>query len=530
MSESQRTQGFAIVVVLLISLVILMSVVTTASVTTLTTRVTTADERVAYQALLTAESGINSLEARIRSLPTASRYHGPFNDSTPQLKTQSLAALNAWLNAQGLATLELAEANQVTLSITDLQTSPTERITVRSTGTLGDRGVKLVLVDFVRFREARLPPVSAALTSWPDITVSGNAMITGQAGTGASGQISNLTTVTSSYTIKAGTPSPYSFVLQVDNATLIRVRGYLVIGGHTYRVASREGSALQLTTLERATAERAITAGTPVHLIPYATAVEVRSLNATTFKVSDALGFLVGDTIFVGVGVGARQATVTGIDHQRETISVSWVGAPPSDSSPIAEGTPITRAISGATSHRAIEVRGNATVDNPRPHNSAISNPFALDPTRTLFYQIFKLTYQDFTARYPTVPSGSFNGVVSGVRHVSGHLNLTGNSSICGRGVLVVNGDLIINGSCQEGFYGLIYVRGQYRQQGNSTINGAVVAEGRSELGHPSEDTALAGTGQGEAKLGYDPRALLEASLLIAPAEFSLSQGSWRQR
>lgn len=526
MSESRRTQGFAIVVVLLISLVILMSIVTTASVTTLTTRVTTADERVAYQALLTAESGINSLEARIRSLPTASRYRGPFNDSTPQLKTQSLAALNAWLNAQGLATLELAEANQATLSITDLQTSPTERITVRSTGKLGDRGVKLVLVDFVRFREARLPPVSAALTSWPDIKVSGNAMITGQAGTGASGRIDNVATATSGFVIGAGTPSPYSFVLQVDNAALIRVRGYLVIGGHTYRVVSREGSALQLATLERATAERIITAGTPVHLIPYATAVEVRSLNATTFKVSDTLGFLVNDAI----SVGTRQARVTGIDHQRETISVSWVGAPPSDSNPIAEGTPITRAISGATSHGAIAVQGNAAVDNPRPHNSAISNPFALDPTRTLFYQIFKLTYQDFTALYPTVPSGSFNGVVSGVRHIRGTLNLTGNSSICGRGVLVVNGDLTINGSCQEGFHGLIYVRGQYRQQGNSTINGAVVAEGRSELGHPSEETALAGTGQGEAKLAYDPRALLEASLLIAPAEFSLSQGSWRQR
>ncbi|MBS3966088.1 MAG: hypothetical protein KGZ60_02370 [Truepera sp.] len=526
MGESQRTQGFAIVVVLLISLVVLMSIVTTASVTTLTTRVTTADERVAYQALLTAESGINSLEARIRSLPTARQYHGPFNDSTPQLKTQSLAALNAWLNAQGLATLELAKANQATLSITDLRTNPTERITVRSTGTLSDRGVKLVLVDFVRFREARIPPVSAALTSWPAIKVSGNAMITGQAGAGASGQISNVAMVRSPYTIRAGTPAPYSFVLQVDNVVLIRVRGYLVIGGHTYRVTAREENTLQLTMLERAIAKRTITAGSPVHLIPYATAVEVRSLNATTFKVSDTLGFLVNDAI----SVGARRATVTGINHQRETISVSWEGAPPTDSNRIAEGTPITRAISGATSHGAIVVLGNATVDNPRPHNSGISNPFALDPTRTLFYQIFKLTYQDFTARYPTVPSGGFNGEVSGVRHLNGNLNLTGNSSICGRGVLVVNGDLTINGSCNDGFYGLIYVRGQYRQQGNSTINGAVVAEGRSELGNPSDDTALAGTGQGAAKLGYDPRALLEASLLIAPTEFSLSQGSWRQR
>ncbi|MBS3933030.1 MAG: hypothetical protein KGZ35_01610 [Truepera sp.] len=526
MSEIQRTQGFAIVVVLLISLVVLMSIVTTASVTTLTTRVTTADERVAYQALLTAESGINSLEARIRSLPAARQYHGSFDDSTAQLKAQSLAALNDWLNREGLATLELAEANQATLSITGLQTSPTERITVRSTGTLGDRGVKLVLVDFVRFKEARIPRVSAALTSWPDINVSGNAMITGQAGAGASGQIGNIAMVTSPYTIGAGTPAPYSFALQVDNAALIRIRGYLVIGGHTYRVASREGSALQLTTLERTVAERTIAVGSPVHLIPLATATEVGSLNATTFKVSDALGFLVNDAI----SVGTRRATVTGINHQRETISVSWEGAPPTNSNRIAEGTPIVRMISGATSSGAIAVRGTATVDKPRPHNSGISNPFALDPTRTLFYQIFKLTYQDFTTRYPTVPSGGFNGEVSGVRHVNGKLNLTGNSSICGRGVLVVNGDLTINGSCEKGFSGLIYVRGQYRQQGNSIINGAVVAEGRSELGNPSDDTALAGTGQGAAKLGYDPRALLEASLLIAPAEFSLSRGTWRQR
>lgn len=526
MSESQRTQGFAIVVVLLISLVILMSIVTTASVTTLTARVTTADERVAYQALLTAESGINSLEARIKNLPGARQYRGTFDDSTPQHKTQSLAELNAWLNREGLATLNLAEANQAVLNITDLRTSPTERITVRSRGTLSDRGVKLVLVDFVRFREARIPPVSAALTSWPNINVSGSATITGQAGAAISGRIDNIATVTVGLVIEGGTPAPHSFALQVDNAALISVRDYLVIGGHTYRVESREGNTVQLTTLERAASERAIAAGSPVHLIPYATAAEVGSLNATTFEVSDTLGFLVGDTIFVA----ARRARVTGVDYDSDTISVIWEGAAPTDSDRIAEGTPITRAINGATSPGAIDIKGNATVDNPRPHNPGISNPFALDPTRTLFYQTFNLTYQDFTARYPAISSHGFNGTISGIRHVSGDLTLTENNSICGRGVLVVDGDLTINGSCPGGFYGLIYVRGRYRQQGNSTINGAVVAEGQSEFGNPAEETALAGTGQGQAKLGYDPRALLEAGLLIAPTEFSLSQGSWRQR
>jgi hypothetical protein len=82
--------------------------------------------------------------------------------------------------------------------------------------------------------------------------------------------------------------------------------------------------------------------------------------------------------------------------------------------------------------------------------------------------------------------------------------------------VLVVDGNLTINGSCEGGFSGLIYVRGRYVQLGG-TINGAVVAEGRSELAN-------------EATLRYDPRALLEASLLVAPAEFWLSQGTWRQR
>jgi len=44
----------------------------------------------------------------------------------------------------------------------------------------------------------------------------------------------------------------------------------------------------------------------------------------------------------------------------------------------------------------------------------------------------------------------------------------------------VVIGDLTVNGTCSSGFQGLVYVAGDYDQQGNSVLTGAVVVDVRT--------------------------------------------------
>jgi hypothetical protein len=117
---------------------------------------------------------------------------------------------------------------------------------------------------------------------------------------------------------------------------------------------------------------------------------------------------------------------------------------------------------------------------------------------------------------------------------VRGPLHLTGSKSLCGQGILVVIGDLTVNGTCSAGLQGLVYVAGDYDQQGNSVLTGAVVVEGVADLracrGEEC-DTQIAGTGQGGGKIAYDPVVLLKLRLQSQGlASVRPVAGTWRQR
>jgi hypothetical protein len=89
-----------------------------------------------------------------------------------------------------------------------------------------------------------------------------------------------------------------------------------------------------------------------------------------------------------------------------------------------------------------------------------------------------------------------------------------------------------VNGTCSRppapglppGFQGLVYVAGDYDQQGNSVLTGAVVVEGVADL------TKIAGTGQGRGKIAYDPKILLELRLKSQGlASVRPLAGTWRR-
>ncbi|WP_018110343.1 hypothetical protein [Thermus igniterrae] len=110
---------------------------------------------------------------------------------------------------------------------------------------------------------------------------------------------------------------------------------------------------------------------------------------------------------------------------------------------------------------------------------------------------------------------------------------LTGHNRLCGSGILVVFGNLTVNGSCDQGFQGLIYVAGDYDQQGNAVLTGAVVVEGVAELRDCNGNdcwTQIAGTGQGGGKIVYDPMVLQRLRVASqAGASVVAKAGTWRR-
>ena len=256
----RATQGFALVVAMLVGLVVLLVIVTTASISTLGTRRSVSDERQTYRTLLVAESGINTFQARMRQ----SQYRGAIDTDT----------LNAWVpctNGTGPFCLDGFPADaSVTLRVAVVD--PT-RVTVTSTGALGAAATKVVVSDFsVSFRPGFNLPLGAALTSLPTVKVGGNASINGVLGSDPSaGLISALTTVSADFSSDPFQPlaAGDTFTLTVDDATYLPVGGYVQIQDSngavaTYKVVAKSGNDLQLEVLQAPAGDVTITATTAV--------------------------------------------------------------------------------------------------------------------------------------------------------------------------------------------------------------------------------------------------------------------------
>jgi hypothetical protein len=248
-----------------------------------------------------------------------------------------------------------------------------------------------------------------------------------------------------------------------------------------------------------------------VSLVPFA----VKAYNPTTFTLtlSDARGLLVGQTVRVA-GVEAR---VRSVDLGTNQVRLEWRGTPPTA---IPEGTPLVPQILGAASARSISTVGAGGIS----HGQAPYSPLVPPDPDALFQRTFGLSKEEFLERFPPQPANEFNGTLRDWKLVvvQGPLRLTSNP-LCGQGILVVIGDLMVNRTCYEGFQGLVYVAGDYDQQGNSVLTGAVVVEG-------GYLTKIAGTGQGRGKIAYDPMVLLKLRLKSQGlASVRPLAGTWRR-
>lgn len=530
---ARRQEGVALVVVLLFTVVILMIIVSTTATMSLGARTGGVNERAAYQALLTAESGLNTFlsrfEAKQATLPVRDRLRGPL----------SAASLQTWAAQQGLTTYS-ASGQTVTLKFSDAGSS----VSLEASAD-GASSKKVVLQNYSGFPDPAFNlRIDAALASHPDVEVRGNGEVVGESGASSTGrtQIASVSPSGGTSLLNSLTTQEFALTVKPDNrsgALLLKAGDYVTVAGITAKVQGVNPTSKEVTfSTLGTTAAMTIPAGSAVERIDSAvTAPFTQALGGTsTIKVSDPSFFSEGRTVVVGNMSGTVEAIndhLPATDPDANTIRVKWAstGVPGA----ITEGTAIRRDVLGVVSAGNVDTDGKGTITNGSQEYDSLMrarDPFSTS-TDTTSNDMFTYTFGQTKAEMlgPTgwlKPTSSFTGNMrnGGVVYHEGSLGLT-SGALCGYGVLIVKGDLFVNGTCDEGFHGAIYVIGDYDQQGNATLDGALLAEGTIAV---KEDTKIAGTGKGDGKIAYDRAALLDAGSMLGITHLMTDAGSWRQR
>ncbi|NTY00252.1 pilus assembly PilX N-terminal domain-containing protein [Deinococcus sp. JMULE3] len=526
-----RDQGVALVVTLLFTGIVLMIIVMTSATLVTGARSGGADERRAYQALLAAESGLNTVMVRVnRRLSTT-----PYTGSTQ-------AALQAWL--AGLNTDPDAALFPATLTFTP---KSGDVFTVESRGAASG-AVKVALQDF------RLTPVflsggmrlRAALTSLPRINANGSSKITGTSGRG---QITTLATGLTAALGSAGVTAT------VKDASGLRTGDYVQVPSTTgprFRVTGINGTQVNLTSVPGTLATALVaTAGTGVDLLLNAAAQTTTSVtDPLTQRVSNATDFTVGETVTVG-GFKAKVTALSSSGSAPDGLVLDWLAGQPAS---IPEGTEITRDLSAMRSASTIEVKDaqNALdsfgmdgsndcqlvdkklVNCEGEGDPLLTNGSSLEADRFFTQQLLGLSDEQLNdlvpISYPDA-SGNFPPMVNALRRIRAQdfdaMLKNGTSS----GVLIVDGDINSNVNGNTTFDGFIYFRGNQggKFNGNLTVNGAVAVRGGPIEGITTDDVVTDITGN----LTVNFNAVKLRQMLMTTRgglHLSDTQGTWRQR
>lgn len=495
-------KGIATPITLVVLMVVFTSLLAATSYMALGALRGGAVERASYQAFLIAESALEALPKLVRcgsNLPSG--YSLPLPGGTTAQATYAYPGNPTQTPSAG------------------------GELTVRATARFS--GAQAQVEQTFLFSCGIAGAIPASLTSRPRIEVKGNAQVIGQDFGSATGllQVTRVN-LTANLPLPQNPTQDGSFTLNVQDASLILPGSYVQIatGGSpkTYRVESKSGNTLTLMPLFPPGLTDVILPSTEVNLVQFG----VKSYDPSTYTLTlnDARGLVLGQT----VKVGAYRGTIQSLDPATGKVKVAWDGTPPPSFS---EGTPLIPQVLGAASSLTIDTSGGGEI----LYGTAPNSPMVPSDPDQLFQRVFGMPKSTFQALYPPISASSFNGTLQNweLKVVQGPLNLTGNNRLCGSGILVVFGNLTVNDSCNQGFQGLIYVAGDYDQQGNAVLTGAVVVEGVANLQACNGNecwTQIAGTGQGGGKIVYDPLVLQRLRVASqGSAQVVAKQGSWRR-
>ncbi|MFI4915684.1 MAG: hypothetical protein ACIAS6_04145 [Phycisphaerales bacterium JB060] len=498
MRSENRRDGVAIVAVILVLVVALGAFVTSTAVLSIASRSTVAAERDSVQALLAADSALDTLPARLNVMGT-------------QLPAATEAAIAAWIAP--VADLDLGDGVSASVSIGNYDPVRGEALFI-ARGVTGS-ATRVVQERYEIVLESPPPFAAAILASITSFVPfkqqgGGNATVLGIGDTEEEWIFETAFATGTS-------PGPQDPETVPRTLAEARAGEYVEISSVRYRVEEDcSGGAANATLVDLTSGiQSSIACGASVGLIPFATTPDSDG-DPTTLKVTDPTGsiFGVGDEIRVANGSGTVDDIIIE-DDGSFTYVINWDTQPTVN--PPAEGTVLRKRVVAAATQGA--------VSTPTPPSDCGVEDCITYPQGSLdnlWQTTFGVPFEGTGDPGNPVDGGvvrarsverTSDEVMSGVSWLSATNNKDLNDLV-GSGILIIDGrgsgDLKLN--TNNNFTGLIYVIGDVSLSGNAISTGSIVVDGNVTLLNddtPVTDGETKVTGTNDTR--YDPISLERA-------------------
>jgi hypothetical protein len=277
-----------------------------------------------------------------------------------------------------------------------------------------------------------------------------------------------------------------------------------------------------------------------VRVVPH-----IRNVAATWSFVDERGAAAAANTYYYGVtstGTNGNQSAETRVIVRKLFLAASVRGAVTAagdvsvgGNASVSAGDPGDENPSGVATYSAgtASISGSGTIVGSAQNNGAFPGfqaTFGMTPAEMRASATITATYTADTSNPPEVPSGTEGKVI----WITAKDSLGGNRKLTFTGggggyqlgspsqpvILIVDGNLTLNTVI---IYGIIYVTGQFRNQGSSQIRGAVFVE-------DTGTTDLSGTGNPPPKIGYSRSVLNRLDKGSGLFPFRAVKGTWKTK